>query len=304
MPAIIRDGFHILDLGEIEFLRVESERLDACISYLKINPHLGVNIWKSSGKWSYYKLDNLDFLIKCPHVQSVRIQDDITDVSGLYHLKELKQLSVTKFKSKLDLTRFLHLIDFSGDWHNNIIGLDQCSKLEFLVLGSYNSKMKDLSNLSGLKSLSQLSLVRGNITSLHGIEDMPLVKMDLSYISTLTDISAVAKLSSIEVLRFDCCKKISSFNCISSLKRLKELGISACGEIASINFVSTLSELQLLSLVDSTVADGNLEALKKLDKLTHVGFYGMGKQKNCTPSVEEIKQWIIAKHGEKTAKVM
>ena len=302
MPAIIRDGFHILvHTDGSEDLRIELDRLDHCIAYLDENHSLGVNICKSLG---YYKLDDLNFFERCFHIKSVGIQDDLDDVSGLYHLKELKQLGIQGFNNKLELSRFQFLEHFGALWHNNINGLDNCGCLKYLHLRGYKPETKDLSNLSELKSLSQLNLVRGNITSLHGIEDMPLVKMELSYISTLTDISAVAKLSSIEVLRFDCCKKISSFNCISSLKRLKELGISACGEIASINFVSTLSELQLLSLVDTTVADGNLEALKKLDKLTHVGFYGMGKQKNCTPSVEEIKQCIIAKHGEKAAKVM
>lgn len=108
----------------------------------------------------------------------------------LENLSALRELWITKYKQ-------------------NIVGLSELNQLQIMYMWNYMPKSRNLSELSGLRSLQYLELIQPRIDSLDGIEQLPkLEQLKVYYARSLSDISAIGKSPSLVKASFDHIPKI------------------------------------------------------------------------------------------------
>lgn len=148
-------------------------------------------------------VESLDGLEEFSGLQSLYIDgSELSDVSRLLNLPELK---------KLELEGFANLSDFS------VFG--KISGLEELSVGSENLKVLDF--LKGMDSLKSLAITAGNMISLDGIEQAEgLVRLEVTDCMELKNMDKVSALTGLEELSLELPYDCSEPD-ISGLTRLK-----------------------------------------------------------------------------------
>lgn len=108
----------------------------------------------------------------------------------LENLSALRELWITKYRQ-------------------NIVGLPELNQLQKMYMWNYMPKSRNLSELSGLRSLQYLELIQPRIDSLDGIEQLPMLEqLKVYYARALSDISAISKSPSLVKVSFDHIPKI------------------------------------------------------------------------------------------------
>jgi len=119
--------------------------------------------------------------------------------------------------------------------------------------------------------IKTLDLFVTNITSLVGIGKFPILrKLTIYNAPHLIDISALKEVrGTLEILEFDSCNRIESYDGLSEATALKKLIISKSGPIQSLSFIKSLVNLDFLSFVKTNLVDGDLSPALRLN---YVGF--------------------------------
>lgn len=284
------DGLQVKTWKDRKWLIIETANIDKYISYIEseeFSDFEGIIISRDLG----YKYDNVDFLNRTPNVKSVSISDPIKDISGLYFIKNLVDLSLVGRGFELDLSRFPDLSGLSFDWHEGIKNLESSTGLKRLIIGSFNPKTRDFSALPSLRHLEDLEIIRSTVESLHGIERLPaLTRLSLAYCPKLTEASEASSLP-LNTLELESCKNIADLSFIERLTNLRLLRISKCGTIDSIKFINNLDELRSFSFVGTTIEDGDLTPCLRL---AHVGFSDKKHYSHTYQEVQRILGWSHA----------
>lgn len=247
-------------------VKISEDNIKESITYIQEHKINNVDI--------SYELDQVYFLSECPDIEIVSLGgEDLKDVSGLYHLQNLKSLSINETRPSLeiDFERIPSLEVLYGQIPPKAKGIRTHENLKEITLWSYKPKTKNLEQFSGLSNLKSLELIQSNITSLRGAEGLKsLEKLDLYSLTSLSDLKDIKNLSkSLRVLNIEKCKKISGFTPIAELKDLEKLSMLDCGEVASIQFVNQLPGLKMLAFGGTTVLDGDLNPCERIE---HVYF--------------------------------
>ncbi len=223
-----------------------------------------------------FKGDNLSFLQNLPFLTSFTICDyNIKDISGVHYLVNLRHLKISTYcKTALDFSVFKNLEDLSLFWRPKTKVLSNCDKLKKLFIYKYNPQSKDLSGLSGLGQLRNLSLKMPTLFSLNGISSLDsLAAVGIYGATKLVSIEGLAELKGLKELALDCCKRIDDLGEIARLENLESLSVSNAGKIKTLSHLTGLKKLAMFNFVESTnVADGNLEFLKALPKLREISY--------------------------------
>ena len=169
--------------------------------------------------------------------------------------------------AKLDLAQITSLEEFGAYPYKNIINLDQCLNLKKLSFTYYYPKSKNLEEISSLKNLKSLIIIKSNISSFKGLGDLKkLHKIDLSYLPNLYYIDELDKISgNLTILRLDGCKRIQNHKYIVNLRELQLLSFDSCGEITSIGFIRQMPKLKAFVFMNSNVLDGDISPCSGLD---------------------------------------
>ncbi|MEK7019263.1 leucine-rich repeat domain-containing protein [Bacillus sp. FSL R9-9410] len=214
------------DSDGIEVL-VSNKYLGECIEY--INQH---RITQVAIIDCYYKSEDVNFLSECPTVKERSLDSNyLKDISGLYHIKNLKALSLT----------------------------------DSTVLDGKNEI--DLRAFSNLEQLEELVLTQCKISSLTGIGKLKsLRKLELNYLRTLNDLGDLEGLNySLQKLEIEACKSIENLYRIGNLKALEFFILWNCGDISSIGFVKELYQLKHLAFGGTNILDGDLSPCIGID---------------------------------------
>ncbi len=227
------------------------------IQYIQTNHVKSVEITYS------YEESQIDFLSECPSIESLSLQGpNVKNLSGLYHLKSLKALAIDDAVPSLtiDFSQLTTLEEIYGTLPPKAVAINSLSNLKKMQIWGYKPKEKNLEGFTSLQSLTDLELIRSNITSLEGIQGLKkLSRLALFRMRALTDIEAIRYLSeNLTKLQIEAAKKIQDFSPIGKIQSLESLSLNDCGTIPSIRFTKHLPRLRSLVFAESTIVDGDV----------------------------------------------
>ncbi len=280
-----KEGLKILTgVNGQESLFINSDRLSDCINYLRSNDLRFITINSLQG----YKAKDIAFLIELKDfLEGLSILETHYDFGVVNELHKLKYLGIPdNGKDVIDLKNFPDIEMCGVAFSERLQGLESCSNLKSLTVSNYKSKTKDLSALPSLNNLEHLSLIKTDITTLHGIERYSnLKKLEIFSASKLEAIVALQALSnSLEEIQVEQCRKINDYEALGKVKSLKKIILSESGEIKSLAFVKELPRLEFISFWGTNVLDGNI---KYCEGINYVGF---DNKKHYTHKSEQFKK--------------
>lgn len=163
------------------------------------------------------RAEHLGFLIACPKIKYIQINDSTCDYSIINSLSNLEELLIyTDDRTEINFKNFPKLKRVAIYWRPKAKSLFTCSKLEHLFLGKYTEK--DLSKLSGMSSLRYLRINTGSIQSLRGIEHLrELEELWLMLIPSIKSLDGLQHLSKLTKVYIDNCKNISDIKVLDML---------------------------------------------------------------------------------------
>lgn len=213
--------------------------------------------------------DNLSFLPRCPTLKCLHIlhaagQETPLDFTPLYELPEVERLGIAAPNMGLG-KRPVIKIDFTklrGLRHLSVCTNDRFNyhlvpTLETLWL-SNDRRHTDMSSLSCSPDLKRIDLLTCGMKSLNGIENYPLQWLSLSYLRSMTDISALADCSkTLRALCIDACGKIKDFSCLHHLTNLEHLHLHGSNTLPNLDFLCNMPKLKTF-VFSMTVESGDL----------------------------------------------
>ena len=239
-----------------------TKTLDECIKFINDN----------SLEKAIIVGNDISFITRCPSLKHLAIHPSLFcengfDFSPLYKMNEINSLRCVtkygehdKFQSEVDYSKIkgLKQLYISGKGHLNYHDIDTLEELDISNV--------DISNLEcfNLPNLKSLRVVQCKCKSLSGIEKMNhLQRIELCYLHSLSDISALKSLTSIRYLRIKACSKIKNLDVLSNLTKIEFLFLSGKNEIPNLAFLSNIDSLKHFSF-DINVLDGNLDWCKTI----------------------------------------
>lgn len=263
MAIIEVEGMKFLGGISGEYIVVESDRIVDYMEYINKNKIKSIYLCNL-----HYFNKEVDFLQQCNFIERLNITSSaIEDYSGLSYLNSLKELSLNEPKGKVDLGNFIDLKSLSVEFNKNIIGMEQLKKLKKLSLWNYKPKSKNLNEISKLKTIQELEIIRSSINSLNGAGNLlNLERLKLGYLNQLCYIDELEKIKeNLKVLDFGSCKKIVNHEYVACLCNLKELSFNECGNIQTINFIEKMPNLKRFIFMGTNIIDGNLDSCERLE---------------------------------------
>lgn len=247
---------------------IDSENVQESVQYIQEHQIKNVDITYD------YKESQIDFLSECPFVEYISLEgSSIKDISGIYHLKALKDLVIndTSRSLALDFRQLTTLQEIYGTLPPKAEGIDSLINLKKIQIWGYKPKGKNLKEFTELKALVDLELINANITSLEGIQGLEnLESLGLFRMRAIADIEAIQHLSrNLTSIQIEGAKNIQDFSPIGKVQSLVHLGLNNCGTIPSIRFIEHLPHLSSMRFWDSTVLDGDVSPCIELE---HIDF--------------------------------
>ncbi|MBB5637255.1 internalin A [Pedobacter cryoconitis] len=272
---------------EIEALEVDPQCLDKGISYAEKKNYTAIRISAlNNNDGETYDLDlspftGQDFITSLIIDDNFKIRD--LNFSALYSMKNLKELSFSDRKFKLDFTLLPHLETLYITYNDGMLNLGSLKYLKDLLIVSLS--LTDCSILNGLNRLKDLRII-GSFTSLTGITSAAeLESLNISYSPKLTDITEINQLKSLQSLHIEKCKALTDFSFLGGNETISDLFIS---ELDSLSFVPGMKALKELNFWD--LKDGDLNPVLASESLKEVYFHP--SKKHYTHTVKQINQLL------------
>ena len=202
-------------------------------------------------------------------------------LEGLVRFERLERLRVgaafvgsVEPLGRLTSLRWLYL-----DAGKGIRGLGQLTDLEELArLGLVGVSPANLKALSTLAVLRRLTL-EGPVKSLEGIQGMQRLEYLFLTARSLVDLAPLAGLPALAEVRIEQPRKLQDPSALGALPALRDLRYRAGtmtrqGTIPTIGFLRDHPRLEVLELIYTAVADGDLQPLETLPRLQFARFAG------------------------------
>ncbi len=229
-------------------------------------------------------LDDFSFLKRCPGLKMLTLFPSYEAPKGIsyepvYQMPNLRMIEpntvygyADRKWTELDCAKLAsagRLEVFQANCRKGVKGLGALRNLRSLSVSNFPES--DLSQAIGSASLDSLSVLKGKLKSLKGLEHTQKLKAlrlsdcyQLENIDTLYD--AHRTLTGLVI---DNCKRIQDYSVLASLSSLTRLSLIGTGSIPSLSFLPQLPNLRTLTL-GVNVEDGDLSYC---DGLQHVSFY-------------------------------
>jgi hypothetical protein len=211
-------------------------------------------------------------LCEIPDISGVDVfSDSVTDVSVIFHLRELRELGLyCKAKVAGDFKHLKHLERLGLGWRSafeTALCLDTLRELNVIDYPD-----KDLTPWAVNPKLQRLCLQSRKLESLSGIERFPSIReLNLFRCRRLDSLNEIKPATSIQQLRISQCANIKDLSPVAHLTELRELEIENCPEIDSIVPIAKCHKLQRLQIAGkTTILNGDFSSLSKLPNLKKV----------------------------------
>lgn len=208
---------------------------------------------------------NLDFLFKTPSLKhlSITVYPDgcSFDYTPLYAMREIKSIVIVGHDFKplidpIDYSRINGLLDVrvSGKGHLNF---EKVKTLKTLAITGW--KQSDLKNLFQSKELDTLRMIQCGMSSLDGIEKSDSMQcVYLHYNRSLQDISALQEVkNTLKVLEIENCSNIKDLSVLAKLENLELLRLSGSNVLPNLNFIEKMKNLKTFTF-NMNVLSGDL----------------------------------------------
>ncbi len=215
-------------------------------------------------------IKDMRFMLSIDNVIYLEI-DGYFDQEVLHKLNKLKFLGVShKMTYDIDMSAFTQLEAFSLYVKNIVKNLKDCKSIKSLLIYNFYIPGKDLSILDQIKHLTQLDTLyihNTDITNLNFLEGMKIQRLILRENKYLSDIqSLVSMKDTLKSLQIILSKKITNLHVISNLSKLVYFEMSYGPMIDNLDFLKNLNELKTCKIESTTIIDGNLNVLMRLQK--------------------------------------
>ncbi len=140
----------------------------------------------------------------------------------------------------------------------DLSGLAGCSKLRTVILSGL--PVRDLSFLQGKTDLQELRIDGLGMTSLSGLEDLPIQHLSVRFCDTLRDVSAIGTLKRLRDLDLEYCGRVTDYTPIAGCEALEELHIQGDANpeaLQDASFLSGLPKLRDIGLYACDLRDMN-----------------------------------------------
>lgn len=229
-------------MTNLESLRVQL--FDAEMPDLSMFPHLTDFCLQDS------PIDDLSFLSGSVVRDVFITRTSITDYSALNSLENLRNLQIEQRAdadfstlSPCDLTYF-RLLGVPEMETVDLSGLSGC-EIQKMVL--QDLPLKDLTFLSGKKTIASVRLEGvSEVTSLSGMENLPLSEAVINNCDDLRDISAIGTCTGLKQLEFWFCDRIPAYNAIAGCTGLEEIHLQCDDNPGALRDASFLKDLPKL----------------------------------------------------------
>jgi Leucine-rich repeat (LRR) protein len=215
---------------------------------------------------------DISFLLKMPSLQGLDVlSDNVTDVSPVFQLKELKTLSLyCKARVAGDFAKLEKLQNVGLGWRNvyrSIYALDALERMSLLDFPD-----SDLTKWKRNEHLTELLLESKRLESLVGIERFPkLSRVDLHKCRNLKSLDPISSSTSMQRLSISRCSGVQDLSPVAHLTELRILEIEDCQDIQSLKPIGACKNLERLQVAgNTTVIDGDFSTLFALPRLKEV----------------------------------
>lgn len=222
----------VKELINLEKLTVTNNKL-INLDFIKNNKKIKVLTATSN------KLDNIKGVTKLVNLEELRLNDNkIDDITPIKNLKKLIKIdfsgnqikSIDNIGEKPELEELYLTGDYVGPFEEpkmtgncieNIRPLAEMKKLRVLYLQDLRL-ISDLSPLSGLKNLQQLTVRNNKITDVTPLSNLTNLKWLHLYKNNISDISSLSNLT--ELIEFNfAVNKIENIDVVRNMKKLATL---------------------------------------------------------------------------------
>lgn len=215
-------------------------------------------------------IDSFDFnqagrLAALPNLASVRLSGSgslIQDLTAVSSLKNISSLSLSSNNIFLELIKVKDLKPLATMTNLKALRLDHfpavndlsplaaLTELQTLTLDYFNS-VSDLSPLSKLQQLEVLTLEHlSALTDIGTLADLNgLTHLTLGWLK-ITDLTALAGLNNLRILRIVYCPEIEDLRPLASLTGLEEFSIQGCKKVSDLSPLAAMKNLQRLMTLD------------------------------------------------------
>jgi len=218
---------------QLQELRIASSKVSDISALAELKELRALNL-------SYTEVDDLTALHELELLDTLAVmgckKSVLKDVAGIKPLKYL-DISEADFKD-ISVFNGLEKLETIIAYDTSISELSSekpdLPALKNLVITNHNwsGKLKDISQISELKSLETVFLI-GNeiedISALEGLKSLKVLSLDAN--EAITDISALSSLTSLEKLRLGCTM-VKDVTPLMGLENIKEIFLRLCEELA------------------------------------------------------------------------
>lgn len=294
MSIITKDGFFFFESFNKPLSLILDKRIDEIIEYVNVNeiksltiqPNLYDILPKGDCQNNILSdIANTDFLEHVPKISEISFKD-IKDcnLSGLYHLKNLRSLTIANtvnnpsINERVDFSKFDGLEELFVDWFDKGFDISKNQKLVTVSIHKYYPQSLDFSELQLPKSIKNIELIRSNIQTLKGIESNSIEKLEFYYCPRLKSLYGISALSGqLHRLMIENAKQLTAYDSLYDCKLLDSVVFVNCGNIDSLKRIKMLKNLSHFVLEKTVVNDGNMENLLAIDRVAFTNY----KHYNC-----------------------
>ncbi len=246
-----------------------------------------------SRHWGYRE-GHLRFLLDHPKITGLHLYDHPgIDLGAVVARRDFKMLRIADHEGPIDLSEHHHLLELQLPWHRDTkLPSAEGSALRCLSVTSPKPPSADFTWIPPYPHLQDVSAVRGNLTSLRGLERIKALRtVGLAYLPKLSSIAAVSGLS-LERLEVHNCPNVTDWHAVAGMKTLKILFADKARSIRSLAFLRDLPALERFVARGTDIEDGDLTPCLGLQDLV------LTSNKNFHPPLKEILAQLASRRKE------
>ena len=257
---ISKEGFKITTGTDgIDKLLFDSIRANECIEFAIKQNIKRIALNPSNG---YTENNLVPILPLKDFIEGLIIGSEKIRTEKLHLFRHLNYLGLPDNKlDELDVSNLPDLHTLACEYTERIKGLEFCNKLKNLTISNYRTQSGNLISFPCLLFLEQLSLIKTDIVSLDGIEQLKhLRKIEIFIAPKLHSLNRLIFFSDqLEEIQLEQCKKINGYEILGNLYTLKKITLTDSGSLKSLSFLKSLPHIKFISFWGTNVLDGNMD---------------------------------------------